>query len=189
MKRWTGCLFAVILLASCTSFPKPDNDQSCLIVGNIIAEFPDGFFTDAPRRIAHSVQVAINDLDENKPLRAVTSINGYFYFIGKPGHQYLLEGWEVNLDEGSRSFHLGPNKLGLTFSALPEKVTYLKNILYTYRRPKRGDERGYTTSWNFDVSISVTSTPDGAREFIETKQKGGGGWLDQEIEAVDLQKS
>jgi hypothetical protein len=127
MKQWVLCACASILLASCSSFPKP-------------------------------------------------------------GHKYLIQSWQAKLDEGSHIYTLGASKFGLTFSAVPEKVMYLKNILYTYHRPKRGDEIAYTTSWNFDVSVSATSEPEGVREFIKAKQIRDGGWLDYEIEEIDLQR-
>ncbi len=188
MKYWIGLACAIVLLASCTSFPNPSADQNCLIVGNMILDFPDGFFSNSPRRIAHGIQMNIKDLDENKPLRATTSLGGYFYFMGKSSHKYSIETWEARIDESSTIYNFGPYKFGFTLVAAPGKVMYLQNILFTYRRPKMGDEQGHIISWKFDISVSTEWNPDGVREFIETKQKGS-GWLDCEFVQAETQRS
>ncbi len=186
MKHWIGFTCAIILLASCASFPKPGDNQNSLIVGNIVLEFPDGFFSDSARRIVQGIQMNIRDFDENKLSHVLTGIDGYYYFVGKPDHKYVIESWEARIDDSSHIYSFGPNKWGLSFNSVAGKVIYLQNVLFTFRRPKRGAEEGYTTHWNFKTSVSTQWNPDGVRDFIEIKQKKS-GWLDLEFVQAEIQ--
>ena len=78
MKQLFIFALTTILLASCSSFPKADGTHGCLVIGNIVLDFPDGFFSESARTIASGIRVNFTDLDENKSFFVYTSNDGYF---------------------------------------------------------------------------------------------------------------
>ena len=87
MKQLFIFALTTILLASCSSFPKADGTHGCLVIGNIVLDFPDGFFSESARTIASGIRVNFTDLDENKSFFVYTSNDGYYYFAAEPGHR------------------------------------------------------------------------------------------------------
>ena len=90
MKQVMIVAFAIFLLASCSSFPKANGTHDCLVIGNIVLDFPDGFFNEQARTIADGIVINIIDLDENRSF-SISTNHGFYFFIPEPGHKYKLE--------------------------------------------------------------------------------------------------
>ena len=180
MKRWAAYLLITLFLVSCSSFPSPQGNESCLVVGNMTLDFPDGFFTESARTFNYGIVLNLDDLDGGSSFSVRTGDSGYYYFTAKPGHRYELHSWQVTLMEG-RTYKIGPYEIGWIFTAVPGKVLYIQNILMTFRAPKKGTGN----TWIFSPSASVAQMPEGVRTFIEASQPNS-AWLDYELETAAL---
>jgi hypothetical protein len=177
MKQWIVFACVLILLASCVSIPNPEGELCCLVVGNLVLDFPDGFFTEGPRKIGWKVLVNFTDLENNTSFHSYTSNDGYFFFGGKLGHKYRLDSWQVSIREGTSLYRLGPDKVGLVFDLIPGKVLYLWHMLITFNSPNK---LGGSYMWDFKPSISVMSKPNTIHEYIYAVQMNS-VWLDYEV--------
>jgi hypothetical protein len=177
MKQWLVFLCISILLASCVSIPNPEDELCCLVVGNLVLDFPDGFFTEGPRKIGQIVLINFTDLESNTAFQVFTSRDGYFFFGGKIGHKYRLDSWQVSIREGTSLYRLGPDKVGLVFDLVPGKVLYLWHMVITFNSPNR---YGGSYMWDYKPSILVMSKPDTIHDYIYAVQSNS-VWLDYDV--------
>ena len=184
MKRWMAYVLVATLLVSCTTFPSPQGNEGSLVVGNMLIDFPEGFFAESARTLGHGIQMNFADLDKGTSFYVYSGDDGYYYFAGEPGHKYELRSWQVDLNEGSRIYRIGPVETGWVFTAVPGKVMYLQHILVTFRTPKKKGD----TQWNFVPSVSVASKPEGVQAFITAKQKDS-NWLNYEVIPAELSRA
>jgi hypothetical protein len=185
IKRFMVFAIVAAILTSCAGLPTPEGKHGCLVIGNIMLDFPDGFFSESARTIKNGIRMRFTDLDENKSFAVYTSNGGYFFFAAKPGHQYRLESWGVTISDAFTTFNLGPNKYIVPFNYESGKILYLQHIGITHNVPKQKGERGNNTIWNYVTSITVSSKPYEVHDFIKAAEENS-GWLDYDIEDIKV---
>ena len=74
-------LSCLLLLGSCAGVPRPENDQSTLVIGSFILDYPDGLFEYNARTIPVGVYVTVRNNTKDSTFDLRTNDGGYFYFL------------------------------------------------------------------------------------------------------------
>lgn len=185
MKRLLVCVCAAVLFVSCATLPKPQGSDSSLVVGNLVLDFPDGFFSQPPTTLDRHVEVTFKDLTDGALVRVYTQNRGYYYFAGKPGDSYVMQTWSATVSGGNGEYSIGPFKIGWLFTAQPGKMTYLGDVTVVFRRPNRTKQVGNSAEWDYDIDSKVNMRPAAVKEFLK-ETEAESPWLDYEVVAAKL---
>lgn len=167
-KTAIGAVLFFALLASCTSFPVPQNDTDSLVVANLVLDFPDGFFDRGPRTLERNVRVQFENTT-NGQIGTMYTSNGYVSFVAHGGGEYRLVGYEYEETVGDVTYSGGLD-LDIPFSVKPGTVTYLGDINVVYGLPERsgGQTHGSrsTRFYDFDISVSMVNNTAGVNDYL-----------------------
>jgi hypothetical protein len=180
----TATIAAVLLaaLASCASIPKPSDENTALVIGNLVLDFPDGFFRAYARTVEDRVRVEIVNKTQQSKFSMYTK-DGYFSFLSNGTDEYVLMtySYETQMSGGGKGSIGGQEIMG-QISTTPGKVVYVGHITITYNAPNKSTTLGggAQTFWNYDVNFDLDWNTSALEEYLATKDPDG-TWLSRGI--------
>jgi hypothetical protein len=184
-----GLFAAVLALSSCVGFPQAAGEDSSLVIGSLILDFPDGFIDLPPRKLDLNVRLSFRNVTQSTRFYVYTK-RGYFYFQANGGDRYLLESFDILNTTIDETFYFFPAQaVDLEIDSAPGEVLYLGDVLVTYSDPqvsRRGGFPGRTTHYEYETSAAVEWNRELLRQYIRKRRKGS-AWL--ELEPVEYERN
>jgi hypothetical protein len=182
MKRFILMAGIAVLLFSCASLPEPESQGDSLVIGNLILDFPDGFFNQSRRTITSGVNIRLANLTKGTKFMLTTSPPGYFFFLTNGTDEFELESFEYRTEALGGRYNLGRTPMEIRIRNTPDKVIYLGHIKRSYTLPKlvKSNMEGSRTSWNFEVKWSGTWDQEALRLYI-AEISPDSPWLTHEV--------
>ena len=163
-------LSCLLLLGSCAGVPRPENDQSTLVIGSFILDYPDGLFEYNARTIPVGVYVTVRNNTKDSTFDLRTNDGGYFYFLSNGSDSYSLVRYSYSFTASGIKTYSMEGEIGGTFTAAPGQVCYLGHIVFHHTRPKLAEvsmqSRTRNESWQYDLKATRDDTPDRAIDFL-----------------------
>ncbi len=175
------CGFLLLGILSCAGFPKPRGESDSLIIGNLMLDFPDGFFNKGKALVRSGIVIVVVN-DTTKEKQSLITSDGYFRFSTNGVDEYRVESFEYTEKDMNREYGIGPVPLKIRISGQGGKIIYLSHMLVTYQRPKAGayksgkDSR-LSSSWDYEVKLDSSWRDEEAAKYIQEKD-GDNAWAD-----------
>ena len=134
MKYFIPILLTAVLFFSCVSFPGPEEESDSLIIGSIIFDFPDGFFSGPPRTLTSSFAVTFLNATTSKELK-VKTVNGFFYFTCKRNDKFTLKTIQYEDPAPGPGSSVGMN-FDLPIKGRMHSILYLGEMKVTFLHPE-----------------------------------------------------
>lgn len=180
MRRLVGFFGIGLLLVSCATLPAPQGPESSLVVGNMVIDFPDGFFDLAPTTLDQHVELTFRDVSDNKNITVYTANGGFYYFLADPGKTYRLESCSAKVSGAHGTYSTGHLRLNWAFTVEPRKLVYLGHYFIIFRAPKVVEAHGNRSNWDYDIHSQFLLKPDSMRQFISDTQADS-PWVSYEL--------
>ncbi len=164
---------AVALLAltaaSCASIPTPaQNSDESLVIGYLVVDFPDGYFSAPPRSLDQGVWVELTNTTKNQKFKVQTGEDGCFYFLSNGRDSYSITGFH-HFDSGSGKGSTeirGP--LTYDFDTSASCVRYIGHFAVHYTKPRFVESAiDKARLWDFTINRIRDVKPDVAREYLQ----------------------
>jgi hypothetical protein len=182
-----ACLF---LLGACAGVPAPENEQSTLVIGSFILDYPDGLFDFAARTVASGVYLTVKNNTKGSSFTMRTTEGGYFYFLSNGSDSYSLVGYRYEFTAAGRQEYTMRGGIGGNFTVVPGQVCYLGDIVFRQTKPTKGEEGMYAgtkqTSWQYETTATRDDKRGQAVDFLR-KQDPQSPWLSRMVAAVRLE--
>jgi hypothetical protein len=183
-------LTCLLLLVSCASIPDPVDQQSTLVIGSFILEYPDGVMDLPPRTITSNVWITITDTIKGSSFSVRTLEGGFFYFLGIGDDSYSLASYSHSFTvSGSSEYTMG-GKLDWKFKTAPGQITYLGHVVIRQAKPKVAEERQASHSrqstWQFETSLTRDDKPNLMIEYLR-KTDPESPWISRTVTSTQLE--
>jgi hypothetical protein len=177
----TGVLVLLASSASCASLPKPKGDGNCLVIGNFVLDFPDGFFDGPSRKIESSVALNFLNVMTSRKFSILTAQGGFFFFRTDASDDFQLLSYQYKEQSGQGGYTIGETPLKIPIHTTSDKVIYIGHITVTYAEPTLYRESGSGgSSWNFKKSLTLNWDKDAVLAYI-LKKDPKSEWLKREV--------
>jgi hypothetical protein len=183
-------LSCLLLLLSCASIPDPEDQQSTLVIGSFILEYPDGVMDLPPRTIASNVWITVMNTTKGSSFSVRTMDGGFFYFLGSGDDSYSLQSYRHTFTMSGTSEYTVGAKLNWAFKTAPGQITYLGHTVIRQGKPKMAEERQGSrerqSTWQFETTLTRDDTPDRMIEYLRT-QHAESPWLLRTVASAQIE--
>jgi hypothetical protein len=162
-------LLMALFVSSCATLAKPESPPDSFVIGSLVLDFPDGFFTEAPRTIDSGVTVEITNKTRGTRFALLTSAGGYFSFVGNGGNQYSIESYRFS---GKTKTEVLPleGKISYLFTATSHTVDYVGHFTVRYGKPRQLEDKSADAKsghlWQFEIAQGYDTRPAAVRESL-----------------------
>jgi len=177
MKTILGGLVCIALVVSCliipdTKIPDAESPDDCLVIGAFNVRFPDGYkqamvVIGSSTKYQKGVVLHFRNVSRNEDFTVEVNRNGYYYFLGEGGAEYLLKSFEYTRKAGCNVSVFG--ELDLQVSTAPAALVYLGHGSFVFSNPRKG-----STVQTLEIGWSRSAL----RHYLRSDLRGRGSqWL------------
>jgi len=157
MKTILGGLIIVAMVVSCliipdTKIPDAESPDNCLVIGAFNIHFPDGYKEEmvvigSSTKYQRGVVLHFRNVSRNEDFTVEVNRNGYYYFLGEGGAEYLLKSFEYTRKADWNISVFG--ELNLQVATAPASLVYLGHGSFVFSNPRKGRrEQKLEIEWN-----------------------------------------
>ena len=180
----------IVLFLSCAGIPDPSAQADSLLVGNMVFNFPDGFFNMPPKIIKNHILVYFYDLNTETQF-SLRTLDGDFSIPLNSGHTYAIMAARTELERAGGRYTVGEN-IKKIFTVPADSVSYIGHWSIVFRDPDRqktetSGSGGEKTSWDFEINTEIENNAQKSRSYIKNIAEDS-PWLDLPMASVKYQK-
>jgi hypothetical protein len=174
-----------LILVSCESSPVPPSrsESDSLVIGSLVLDFPDGYFSAPPRNINSGIWIDILNKTQESRFKVLTNKEGYFWFLSNGTDEYSIETFvfgEKNETGGKIHTCTVEGKISYDFATTTRCVQYIGDITILYEKPLlvKSENIGASpnTYWKFNISSSLRKHPLLVQAYLKNS-----AWAEYEI--------
>jgi hypothetical protein len=184
-------LSLLLLLTSCAGVPRPESDESTLVIGSFILDYPDGIFEYNARTIPVGIYITIRNNTQDSTFVVRTMEGGYFYFLSNGSDSYSLVSYRYMFTAAGRQEYTLQGGFKAAFTAAPGQICYLGDIVFRNAKPRKTEEvtdaaGGKHTSWSYEQTATRDDKPDQVISFLQ-KQDANSPWITRTVVSAQVQ--